>query len=149
MLLKSLHRKDAEQMKPLIIFYSYSGNTKRIAEALATAESADIAEVTDVNKPGKLKAFTAGCLAAMRGRAWPIQPLTSALTDYERLILLSPVWASNPPPAFNALLEQLPDGKSISVKMVSGSGKSKCKERVKAAIKARGCDLESFEDMKA
>ena len=136
-------------MSTLIIFYSYTGNTRRISEALATAESADIVEIADVNRPGKLKAFTAGCFAAMRGRSWPIRPLTSALTDYERLILLSPVWASNPPPAFNALLEQLPDGKSISVKMVSGSGKSKCKERVEAAIKARGCDLESFEDTKA
>jgi len=63
--------------------------------------------------------------------------------------LLSPVWADNPPPAFNALLEQLPEGKSVSLRMISASGKSGCKERLETAIKARGCTLESFENIKA
>lgn len=136
-------------MKTLIVFYSYTGNTRRIARALASADSVDAVEIADTKRPGKLKAFASGCFAAMRGKSWPIQPLTSDLTEYDRLILLSPIWAGNPPPAFNALLEQLPAGKSILIKLVSGSGKSKCKERLETVIKARGCDLESFEDIKA
>jgi len=135
-------------MKTLIIFYSYTGHAKARAEALATAESADSAEIKDVRRPNKLKAYTVGCFAAMRGKSWPIQPLNADMAAYDRLILLSPTWASNPPPAIHALLAQLPEGKTVAVKMVSASGKSGCKERMEATVKAKDCTLESFEDYK-
>lgn len=136
-------------MKTLVIFYSYTGNAKRLAQELAAKEAADIAEVKDVRHPGKLKAYSLGCLAAMRGKPWPIQQTEADLTVYDRLILFSPVWASNPPPAVHALLERLPKGKTVSVKMISASGSSGCRERLEAAIKAKGCTLEGFEDIKA
>jgi len=136
-------------MKTLVVYYSYSGHTKAIATDLAAKESADTMEITDIKHPGKLKAFTAGCLAAIRGKAWPIQPLEANMADYDRLILLAPIWASNPPPAFNALLTLLPEGKSVAIKMVSGSGKSGCRERLEALVKAKNGILESFEDIKA
>ena len=136
-------------MKTLIVYYSYSGHTKKIALALAEKKSADIMEIEDVKRPMKLKAYTAGLLAAMRGKTRPIKPFTANMAEYDSLMLLSPVWADNPPPAFNALLEQLPEGKSVSLRMISASGKSGCKERLETAIKARGCTLESFENIKA
>jgi hypothetical protein len=64
------------------------------------------------------------------------------------LVLLSPVWAGNPPPAVNAALELLPEGKTIDVKMVSASGKSNCKERLESVIKAKGCVLDGFENIR-
>ena len=136
-------------MKTLIIYYSFSGKTRAISEELAKNESFDIAEIKDAKRFGKLKAYTAGIVASIKGKPWPIQPLTAAWPDYDKLILLSPVWANNPPPAVNALLGQLPTGKTIAVKMVSASGASKCKERIEAAIADKGCTLESFEDIKA
>ena len=136
-------------MKTLVIFYSYSGHTKAFAEKLAADESTSIVEIKDIKRPGKLKAYTVGCLAAIRGKAWPIQPLDAVLADYDRLILFAPIWASNPPPAFNAMLELLPKGKIVAVKMVSVSGQSKCKERLDAIIKSKNGTLESFEDVKA
>lgn len=135
-------------MKTLIVYYSYSGNTKKTAEALAESESADIEEIVSVKRPWKLKAYTAGIVAAIRGKAWPIQPLEKDLSEYERLVLLAPVWAGNPAPCFNAALELLPEGKSVAVKLVSASGKSDCAERLESAIKAKGCALESIEDVK-
>ena len=136
-------------MKTLIIYYSYSGKTKRIAEALAESESADIAEIKSVGRPVKLKVYTAGILATFRNKAWPIQPPDIDFSDYERLILMSPVWASNPPPYVTAMLEQLPEGKTVAVKMISASGKSECVARLEAALKARNCTLEGVEDIKA
>ena len=136
-------------MKTLILYYSYTGNTRAIAEELAKNESADIVEIKDVKRPGKIKAYTAGILASIRGKAWKIQPLSVNMTDYDRLILLSPVWASNPPPAVNALLELLPADKTVSVKMISQSGKSECKERLESILTNKGCTLESLEDISA
>ena len=135
-------------MKTLILYYSYSGNTKKIANELAAKESAEIAEIKDRNRPGKLKAYVAGSFAAMRGKAWPIQPLSVKMADFDRLILLAPIWANNPAPAFYSVMEQLPEGKTIILKMVSASGKSNCKERLEAMAKARGCTVEGFEDLK-
>ncbi|MCL2226473.1 MAG: hypothetical protein FWB97_02445 [Oscillospiraceae bacterium] len=136
-------------MKTLIIFYSYSGKTKAIAQELAIKESAELEEVKDRKCPHKLKAYTSGLLAAIRGRSWPIQPLSAEVAKYDRLVLLSPVWADNPPPAFNSVLGLLPEGKTVAVKMISASGKSNCKERLEAAIRAKGGIWESFEDVKA
>ena len=136
-------------MKTLILYHSYSGHTKKIAEELAESEAAGIAEIKSKKRPAKIKAYTAGIISAIRGKAWPIQPFDLDINDYERLILLSPVWAGNPTPPFNALLEQLPSGKVISIKMVSASGESNCKERLEAVIKEKNGTLESFEDIKA
>ena len=135
-------------MKTLIIFYSFTGNTKTLAQELAAKESADIAEIKDISIPGKLKAYTLGCFAALRGKAWPIQKLDVDLKTYDQLLLLSPVWAGNPPPAIYALLEQVPKGKTVSVKMISASGSSRCKTRIEEKIKAKGSTLQDFDDIK-
>ncbi len=136
-------------MKTLVLFYSYSGNAKRLAQACADKEEADLVEIKDVRRPGKIKAYTLGCFAAIRGRAWAIQAIEKDLSAYENLIIFSPVWASNPTPEVNALLEILPGGKTVSVKMVSGSGQSSCRERLEEKISAKGSKLESFEDIQA
>jgi len=135
-------------MKKLVIYYSYSGNTKAIAQELAAKESADIAEIKDKKRPGKIKAYTAGIVSSILGKAWKIQPLTVDLAVYDHLIMLAPVWAGNPAPAFNSVFEKLPEGKVITLKMVSMSGKSDCKARLESKIKAKNCALENFEDIK-
>jgi len=136
-------------MKTLVLFYSYSGNTKRLANKLAAKETADIAEIIDVRHPGKFKAYTAGCFAAMKGKAWPIRPLSVDLSIYDSIILLAPVWAGHPVPAVYAALELLPEGKSVEVKMVSGSGDCGCEERLRGIIESKGSTLAEFENIKA
>ena len=136
-------------MKTLVIYYSYSGHTKAIAENLAAEEATDILEIKDLKRRGKLRAYTAGIFASIKGKTWPIQPLDVNPADYDRLILLAPVWAGNPAPPFNAMLEQLPEGKTVDIKLISGSGESNCKERLETKIKDKGSSLESFEDIKA
>jgi len=135
-------------MSTLILFYSYTGHARAAAQTSAKAESADIAEIKEVKRPGKFKAYTAGCFAAIRGKPWPIQPLDKDPAAYDRIELFSPVWAGNPPPAVHAALAQLPQGKAVTVAMVSASGKSDCKEKMTALLKDKGCTLESYQDIK-
>jgi len=134
-------------MNRLVIYYSYSGSTRKIAEDLARKETADILEIKDYKPLGKLKAYTAGIIASMRGKAWQIKPPDIEISKYYKIIMLAPVWANNPPPAFNAILEYLPSEKTVDIKMVSMSGKSNCKERLESVIKSKGSTLESFEDI--
>ena len=137
-------------MKTLVIFYSYTGTAKRLALNFAVQNADETLEIQDVKRPCKFKAYTGGCRAAMRGKAWAIKPPAVNLAAYNRFIVFTPIWASNVPPAVNALLELLPSGKDIEIKAVSGSGKSgaKCRERISNTLKAKGCTLESYTDMK-
>jgi flavodoxin len=134
-------------MKTLVIYYSFSGSTKEIAEKYAKEKSNDIIEIKDEKPLAKFKAYTTGILAARNGTAWAIKPIDVDYSSYERIVLLAPVWANNPPPAFWAYMKQLPFNKTISIKMVSMSGKSNCKDRLSAIIEAKSCRLESFEDI--
>ena len=136
-------------MKALVLYYSYSGHTKAIAEDLAAKEPSVLVEIKDVRRPGKLKVYTAGIIAAIRGKAWKIQPLDIDWAEHEDAILLSPIWAGNTPPAFNTALKLLPEGLGVSVILVSASGVSDCEERVGAAIIAQGCELNNIEDIRS
>ena len=136
-------------MKTAVVYYSYNGHTRDIAKNVAAEEKAEIYEIAEKKRAGKFKAYTAGIVVSIRGKAWPIEPINADLSAFDRLILLAPVWAGNPPPAFNAFLRQLPEGKNISVKMVSMSGKSDCENRLKSVIAAKNCTLDDFSDIKA
>ena len=136
-------------MKTIVIFYSYTGNTKKLAQEIAAKESADITEIRDVRRPGNFKAYTMGCFAAMRSKTWLMEPIAVNLQEYDRLIIMAPVWAGHLPPVINALLEQLPAGKIVSCVAVSGSGHSSCKAQMEAFAKIKNCTLDKFEDIKA
>ena len=135
-------------MKTMILYYSYGGTTKKLAQHLALKKSAGLYEVKAQKTPGLLSAYTAGCFAALRGKRSPIEPIRANFADVDRLVVMGPVWAGKPAPAMNALLDQLPAGKQVEVRMVSASGKSKSREHVEAMVKARGCTLADFQDMK-
>ena len=135
-------------MKKLVVYYSFSGKTKALAAEFAARESADIVEVKDAGRVGKLKAYTAGIVASIHGKSWPIEPLAD-MAAYDHIYLMGPVWANNPAPAMNSALNQLPASKRVSVTMVSSSGKSDCKARVEEMLKNKNCTLDDFADVKA
>lgn len=140
-------------MSTLILYYTLSGNSAAYAKDLAKSEGAPIAALKDAGKVGKLKAYTKGCFFAIGGKAWPILPfdeaLQTAFAGAERLVVVCPIWAGNVPPAVNALLADLPAGKAVDFRLLSGSGESSCAERLKAAVEAKGCTLAALEDIKA
>jgi flavodoxin len=135
-------------MKSIIIYYSYTGHSKAIAEKLAESESADILEIKDAKRPNKVMAYASGCAKALQGKGWEIEPINTDLTAYDNVTLVSPVWASNTPPAVNTFLEFLPANATVSVKMISAGGTSKAKERLEKIIKEKHSVLGTFEDIK-
>ena len=136
-------------MNTLVVYYSYTGGTKVLAVDFAEKESAETLEILDIKKTGKVKAYTAGCFASIKGKSWEIQPISTDLSGYDRFVLFAPIWAGNVPPAVNAFLSVLPSGKNVAVKAVSGSGKSGCENKIKGILKEKGCELESFENIKS
>ena len=136
-------------MKTVLLYYSWSGHTAQLAAARAQQESAQLVAVRDRKRPSVLKAYTAGALAALRMHGTDILPLGIALDDYDKILLMAPVWAGHPAPAANSVFALLPRGKSVEVVMVSASGSSSCQDKVRTLVEARGCTLTVFENCKA
>jgi flavodoxin len=79
-------------MKTLILFYSRTGITKKIAENLTNSLGADIEEVFDtVNRSGVFGYMRAG-KDAISKKLTIIKPLIHNLADYDLIIIGTPVW---------------------------------------------------------
>lgn len=111
-------------MKTLVIYYSFSGKTKKEAEKLAASLSGELCEVTEVKKRNLFTTFFPGCPQAMQRVVPAIRALGAKLEDYDRIYIGAPVWASSPAPAFNAVVSMLPAGKEV------GAASSQCTRRV-------------------
>lgn len=135
-------------MKTLIISYSYTGKTKALAARMAEAENAELREVRDPKRPSVLKAYVLGSFAAMRMKSWPSEWDSSGLADYERIILMAPIWAGHPAPQINSVIAVLPPDIQVEFIVVSAGGDSGCKDKVEAAVKDRGCSLTDFKNVK-
>lgn len=134
-------------MKTLILYYSYGGSTRALAEEEARTRGADLCEVKDKRRPGALKAYTLGCLGAIRGKPADIEKPDADLAAYDTLVLMAPVWASNLAPPFNSMVALLPAGKSVEVVATSLSGASgSAREKAEAALAAKGCTLAEYRD---
>lgn len=93
-------------MKAIVIYYSYSGNTRRVAEQIGKALSADLAAIQTV------KPYTGsyddvvdqGQREVNRGFLPKLRPLNIDLTQYDTVILGTPVWWYTFAPAMNSFL---------------------------------------------
>ena len=135
-------------MRRLIVYYSYTGNTAKMAEKLAEKRRCDVLQVKDAHRPGTLKAYTLGILAALRGKAWEIEPAQLNFEEYDFITVMAPVWAGKPAPQINGVLQALPSGKQVEVIMVSGSGESNCKQKLEKLLELKDCRMADFKNVR-
>ena len=115
--------RQAAQMKSLIVYYSWSGNTELVAKTLAEIIKADVIQIEDVTKPSKEEAFKSGKEASIQGKSWPVKPFNKDLSGYDRIFVGCPVWFGMPTPEFNAFIEQVDfKGKQVVVFVTLGGG---------------------------
>lgn len=139
----------AEQRKTAILYYSWSGRTRRVAEQMAAEQEADLFEIKENHRRSLPGTVIPGCLQALGGKRSRIQAPPVNLNDYDSLTLAGPVWAGCPAPAFNSMISLLPVGKEVFLVLTSGSGdSSKGAQRVQAAVRAQGCVLAAYTDIK-
>ena len=139
-------------MSELVLFYSYSGHTKKTAQKFAADNNCDICEIADEKRPNKLYAYSVGCFKALKGSALKIQPLTVngnavKFEDYGVVNIFAPIWAGHPAPSMNAALKLIPTGIKIKLFMISGGGESN-KPQITKRIEALGFEIAGYEDIK-
>ena len=80
-------------MKTLVVFYSRTGNTKRIAGSIGQSLDCDIEEIVDTEKRGGIIGYIKSGYEASRGRLSKIKDPENDASQYDLVIIGTPVWA--------------------------------------------------------
>jgi len=133
--------------KILVLFYSYEGSTRKIAELIASTIDADIEEIKPVKEmksKGFAKFMWGGGQVVMKKRP-ELNPLNVNLDDYDTIFLGSPVWAFTISPPISSLLEKgCLKGKKIAFFHCQDGAPAKTEEHAKAAIEKENTWLSAF-----
>jgi hypothetical protein len=135
-------------MKELVLFYSFTGNSKRYATNCARKPGRDLCEVRTATKHGKFYCYLIGCPKALIGGTIPIEPITQNLEGYDKVHVYAPIWASHMAPPMHTALMQLPKGTKVSLHMVSAGSKS-AKSSIEKRVQKLGLEVVFYEDIKS
>ena len=127
-------------MKTAIVYYSLQGNTRYVAEKVAGGTGADLIELIPVKAypdKGMIKFIWGGSSVTFK-RKPDLKPYSFNASDYDLVILATPVWAGSFTPPLRTFLEDNDlTGKKIAVIATSAGGdSSKCINALKEASKA-------------
>lgn len=110
-------------MKPIVIYYSLTGKTDLIAKTIAEELKCETAEIKEAKKRSVLGAYLTGAFAALRGKESEIEPLEIDFSQYDLIIIATPIWASNPVPAIKSFISKADlKGKNIVILLSLASG---------------------------
>ncbi len=127
-------------IKACVIFYSYSGITRRVAEGIRTASGCDLIEVTTKSPYTSFSAYTKGVLRSRGVECDPIEPVEIDVSGYDFLIIGTPVWAWKPSPAINGAVRALKgcEGKMAVIFTTCSNQPGEALPILSRALEARG-----------
>jgi len=82
-------------MKALVVYFSRSGYTRQVAEAIAAQLGADIECVREFRGRSGILGYLRSMREALQKRTVPIREPARLPSDYDLVIIGTPVWASN------------------------------------------------------
>jgi flavodoxin len=127
-------------MKTSIIYHSYSGITRGIAEQVQKACGGDLIEVKPKEDYSTLTAYSLGCYRAMKEECDPIEPETIDVSASDLIVIGTPVWAFKATPVTNAAIAVLKgcDGKKAVIFATCGSSATDTLLIMKKALETKG-----------
>jgi flavodoxin len=123
-------------MKTLVVYYSRTGKTRFVAEKVIAELKADIEKIVDLkNRSGRFGFLKAG-YDATRGNETEIAETQKSPSEYDLIVIGTPVWNSRPASAIRTYLKKNDlAGKKVAVFCTNeGMGEEKAVERTKALI---------------
>jgi flavodoxin len=110
-------------MKPLIIYYSRTGNTRTIAKTLQHHIKGDIEEILDTKKRSGPLGWIRSGRQAIAKKTTTIKDITHDLNAYDCIIIGTPVWAGTISTPVRTFLEEYKEKLStIAFFTTSGGG---------------------------
>ncbi|MFA5104703.1 MAG: flavodoxin [Candidatus Margulisiibacteriota bacterium] len=133
--------------KTLVVFYSFEGNTRLLAEAIAGEIKADILELKvkdDIKSKGFMKYFWGG-KQVFQKKSPELIPFDNDPNDYELIFIGTPVWAFTYAPAIRTLFTKIKlKDKKIALFCCHEGGPAKTLENMKKELE--GNDIISEND---
>lgn len=132
----------AKNKKTLIVYYSYSGNTKYIAEMMAEIISADSVELVPKKKMNVsgLGMLGWGVRQLFRKDGRELEPIHCNVADYDLVIIGTPVWTYTlTPPVRTFLKEQNFEGKNVAIFCCHDGNKAHTLEDMIAGMPGSNC----------
>jgi len=79
----------------LVAYYSWSGNTAKVAKAVAGQLSADLEQIRDTKRRSGFFAYIRSAMEASQKKTVAIEPAAKDVAAYDVVILGCPVWAGD------------------------------------------------------
>ena len=130
-------------MKICIIYHSESGNTRHVAQHIASAFDAKLIEICDTASYIRLTRFFVLCKMARGEEKTLIEPESVDVSEYDLVVFGSPVWAFKPTPVIHAAIDGLKGcmGKPAVAFSTHGGRPGQTDETFKKWIEGRGMVL--------
>nr|WP_321350110.1 NAD(P)H-dependent oxidoreductase [uncultured Methanoregula sp.] len=127
-------------MKICIIYHSETGNTRHVAQHLASVCDGKLIDITDKATYNRLTRFLVWCKMARGEEKTPIEPSSIDVSGFDQLVFGSPVWAFKPTPAIHAAIDSLKgcEGKKATAFCTHGGRPGETAEVFQKWIEARG-----------
>ncbi|MDY6964360.1 MAG: hypothetical protein SVM80_00110 [Halobacteriota archaeon] len=94
-------------MKSLLVYYSRTGTTKKVAEAISEKIDCDIEEIVDTKNRSGIFGFLTSGLEAIQKKEVPIEEIKKDPSEYDLVIIGSPTWMHNTPSPVRTYLSQV------------------------------------------
>ncbi|MBR1369008.1 hypothetical protein RJ53_05620 [Methanocalculus chunghsingensis] len=111
-------------MRSICVYHSETGNTHAVMEEIIRSIASESLRVRDMAGYGKATMYLLGAPRALFGNSAEIEPSSIDLRGYDLVIIGSPVWASRPTPAVNAIFSALKNASGKKTVLVCTSGGS-------------------------
>jgi flavodoxin len=130
-------------MKIIIVYHSFSGVTREIAERVRAACGGDLVEVRPREPYSKLTAYTLGSLRARGGKPDAVEPASIDVSGYDLIVIGTPVWAWRPTPVVNGAIAVLAGaaGKRAMTFATCGSAPGDTLQQLRGALTAKGVEV--------
>jgi flavodoxin len=127
-------------MKICIIYHSETGNTRHVAQHIASACDGKLIEVSDKVSHNRLTRFLVQCKMARGEEKTLVEPASIDVSSCDQLVFGSPVWAFKPTPAIHAAIDALKgcEGKKATAFCTHGGRPGQTAEVFQRWIEARG-----------
>lgn len=107
-------------MATMVLYFSRTGNSKRVAEKIAKELQTQAYPIEDHQNWGGFIGYIRGGYYASRNKPVSIT-ITADYKQADHLVVVSPLWAGGPAPAVRSLIKEIPPAKMTLVLTCAGS----------------------------
>lgn len=96
-------------MKILVVYYSRTNITRKVADSIANKIDVDIEEIIDTKNRDGVRGYITAGRDAMQGRLTKLEPCKSDVAKYDMVCVGTPIWGWNVSTPIRTFLEENKD----------------------------------------